>query len=418
MAVLPLVAALLSGCLLASATTSPTPAATASPTASPTDSPTPAVSPTPSPTPSPAPTPTPNPATPSPSPVLSCVDRTFASLTEAQRIGQLFMVGLVGDDLDPGAAPAIAQYHFGSVAYTRRTTRGQAASLAVANAIQSLATSANTGGVRFLIAANQEGGMVQALAGPGFDVIPSALTQGTFAPADLQALAARWGSQLRAAGVNLNFAPVADVVPPGTDSQNAPIGQLQREFGHDPETVSAHVLAFVAGMRQAGVATTVKHFPGLGRVVGNTDFTSGVTDSVTTRHDPYLAPFASAVATGVPFVMVSLATYEQIDPNHMAAFSQIVIAGMLRHDLGFGGVVMSDALGATAVSSIPAGTRAINFLAAGGDMIIINNRAPAETMANAIAGGVGQSALFSARVDNAVMHVLRAKEALGLLSCG
>ena len=152
--------------------------------------------------------------------------------------------------------------------------------------------------------------------------------------------------------------------------------------------------------------------------MGNTDFSSGVTDSITTGHDPYLAPFSAAVSAGVPFVMVSLATYEQIDPRHLAAFSATVIAGMLRQDLGFHGVVMSDALGATAVASIPAGTRAINFLAAGGDMIIINQRTQAETMANAIAVGVTQSALFSARVDNAVRHVLQAKEAMGLLPCG
>src|SRR5207302_176745 len=314
MVTLPLVAAVLSGCLFASGAASPLPTATPTPTGSPTPTPTPTSSPTAAPTP----TPTPMPATPSPTPELSCVDRTFASLTESQRIGQLFMIGLVQDDLDPGAVTAIAQYHFGSVAYTRRTTRGQAADLAVANAVQAQATIAATDGIRFFIAANQEGGTVQALAGPGFDVIPSALNQGTLAPADLQAMAARWGGQLRAAGVNVNFAPVADVVPPGTDSQNAPIGQLQREYGNDPATVGTHVLAFMAGMRQVGVATTVKHFPGLGRVVGNTDFSSGVTDSITTRHDPYLAPFSAAVSAGVPFVMVSLATYEQIDPRHLA----------------------------------------------------------------------------------------------------
>jgi beta-N-acetylhexosaminidase len=418
MVALPLVAAVLSGCLFATAAASPTPSASPSVTSSPTATPTLTPSSTPSPSPSPTATPTPIPATPSPTPELSCVDRTFASLTDSQRIGQLFMIGLVQNDLDPGAVAAIAQYHFGSVAYTRRTTRGQAADLAVANAVQAQATIAATGGVRFFVASNQEGGTVQALAGPGFDVIPSALSQGTLAPADLQAMAARWGAQLRAGGVNLNFAPVADVVPPGTDSQNAPIGQLQREYGHDPATVATHATAFMAGMRQAGVATTVKHFPGLGRVAGNTDYTSGVTDSVTTRHDPYLAPFASAVSAGVPFVMVSLATYEQIDARHLAAFSATVIAGMLRQDLGFHGVVISDALGAAAVSSIPAGTRAINFVAAGGDMIIINQRTPAITMANAIAVGVTQSALFSARVDNAVRHVLQAKDALGLLPCG
>jgi beta-N-acetylhexosaminidase len=345
------------------------------------------------------------------------VDSTLASLTEAQRIGQLFMVGLVQDDLDPGGVTAIAQYHFGSVAYTRRTSRGAAADRAVADAVQAQATQAATGGVRFFIAANQEGGLVQALAGPGFDTIPSALNQGTLSSAALQAMATRWGSQLRAAGVNLNFAPVADVVPPGTDDQNAPIGQLQREYGHDPATVTRGVTAFIAGMRAAGVETTVKHYPGLGRVLGNTDFTSSVMDSVTTRNDPYLAPFANAVRAGVPFVMVSLATYQRIDPQHLAVFSPTVIAGMLRKDLGFQGVVISDSLGATAVEAIPAGTRAINFIAAGGDMIIINNRAPAIAMARALAVGVTQSSLFRARVDNAVRHVLAAKEAAGLLPC-
>ncbi len=91
---------------------------------------------------------------------------------------------------------------------------------------------------------------------------------------------------------------------------------------------------------------------------------------------------------------------------------------MLRHDLGYHGVVISDSLGATAVASIPAGTRAIDFIAAGGDMIIINQLTPAIAMARAVASGAAQSALFRARVDNAVLNVLRAKEAQGLLPCG
>src|SRR5690242_12643601 len=172
---LPLLAAMLSGCLFAPAAAIPSATGTPSPISSPTDSPTPM----PSPSPIATATLTPTPATPTPTPELSCIDRTFASLTESQRIGQLFMVGLVGDDLDTGGVTAIAQYHFGSVAYTRRTTRGQAADLAVANAIQAQATIPNTGRVRFVVAANQEGGMVQALAGPGFDDIPSALNQGS-----------------------------------------------------------------------------------------------------------------------------------------------------------------------------------------------------------------------------------------------
>ena len=171
-------------------------------------------------------------------------------------------------------------------------------------------------------------------------------------------------------------------------------------------------------MRAGGVATTAKHFPGLGSVAGNTDFTGAVVDAVTTRHDPDLQPFSHAVDAGVPFVMISLATYERIDPDHLAVFSNTVINGILRGDLGFRGVVISDSLAATAVASMSPGTRAIDFLDAGGDMIVLNPVDQAIEMANAIASFASTRAWFRARVDNAAWHVLRAKEAAGLLDCG
>lgn len=339
-------------------------------------------------------------------------------MSEAQRIGQLFMIGLSKDRLDADERAAITLYHFGSVSFTTQTAAGVAAVRAVADAVQAQVTRAATHGVRFFVAANQEGGLIQALSGPGFDAIPSALSQGTLSTTVLKVRAARWGRELKAAGVNFDLAPVADVVPPGTDVQNAPIGMLKREYGHDPTTVANHVAAFIAGMRQAGVATSAKHFPGLGRVIGNTDVTSAVTDTVTTRSDPYLEPFTRAIDAGVPFVMVSLATYERIDPAHLAVFSPTLIGGVLRGDLGFRGVVISDSLGATAVKSIPPATRAIDFLDAGGDMIIANELSVAVPMAQGLAARAAASASFRARVNNATLRVLRAKSATGLLSCG
>jgi beta-N-acetylhexosaminidase len=347
----------------------------------------------------------------------TCADTVLASMTEAQRIGQLFMVGLKYNQLSSTTRSAIAKYHFGSVWFSQKTSVGVTTLRAVSNAVQAQATLAGTHHVRFFIAANQEGGYVQALNGPGFDVIPTALTQGTWSTTTLRARAARWGRQLRAAGVNLNFAPVADVVPPGTDATNAPIGKLKREFGHYVSVVSPHVTAFILGMRDAGVATTAKHFPGLGRVRGNTDYTSGVTDTVTTRHDAYIQPFARAVGAGVPFAMVSLATYTRIDPAHLAAFSSTVMRTMLRGDLGFHGVVMSDSLSAAAVSSIIPGSRAIRFLTQGGDMIVLGPLDQAITMAQAIAARAAVNSWFRARVNNAALHVLRAKQAAGLLPC-
>jgi beta-N-acetylhexosaminidase len=170
-------------------------------------------------------------------------------------------------------------------------------------------------------------------------------------------------------------------------------------------------------MAAAGVATTAKHFPGLGRVSGNTDFTSGVVDSVTTADDPYLGSFRAAIDAGVPFVMVAEATYTRIDPANLAVFSPVVMR-LLRSGLGFGGVIISDDLGqADAVSAVPAAQRAISFLSAGGDMVTSQILAPAEVMASAVLARAAASPLFRAVVDTAVRRVLAAKEAYGLLPC-
>ena len=327
------------------------------------------------------------------------------------------MLGLADNKLDAAARNSIHDYHFGSWWFTRKTSVGVDKIRAVSDAVQARATDEATAGIGFFIAANQEGGRIQALSGPGFDTIPSAVTQGTWSASGLRTRAERWGRQLRAAGVNLDFAPVADVVPAGTAADNAPIGQLERQYGSKPAAVADHVAAFIDGMAAAGVATTVKHFPGLGRVADNTDVASGVVDTITTADDPYFVPFRRAVDDGVPAVMLSLATYERIDPDHLAAFSWPIIGGILEDDLGFGGIVMSDSLSAEAVSSIPVGTRAIAFLDDGGDMIVVRPVDVAGQMAMAIAVHARESSWFRKRIDNAVLHILRAKEAAGLLPC-
>src|SRR4030081_612171 len=229
--------------------------------------------------------------TPSPTATAECAARVLAPMTPEQRIGQLFLLGLANDQLGSAETDAIRTYHFGSVWFVEQSTAGAPAIRAVADAVQGLAIPATTASVRFFVAANQEGGIIQSLAGPGFSTIPSALDQGAIDPATLWTSAALWGRELASAGVNLNFAPVLDVVAPGTDAQNAPIGALRRGYGHDPAAVSAHAVAFMRGMEDAGVVTTGKHFPGLGRVTGNTDFTAAVVDEVTTASDSYLAPF-------------------------------------------------------------------------------------------------------------------------------
>jgi beta-N-acetylhexosaminidase len=349
---------------------------------------------------------------------MSCPARILARMTLPQRAGQLFIVGLTDGRLDPATKRDITAYHFGSVMFTTTTTAGAASIRSVTKAAQSLASAQATGAARFFIAANQEGGEIQALQGPGFSAIPSAVAQGLLPPPELRHLALMWGRELRAAGVNLDFAPVMDVVPRASSSQNAPIGMLNREYGHDPATVAAHGVAFIRGMSQAGVATTAKHFPGLGRVQGNTDFTAGVTDSVTTPDDPYLQPFQQAISVGVPFVMVALATYQRIDARHLAVFSPTVMRSLLRGRMHFHGVIVSDDLGAAAaVAGLSPGTRAIQFLGAGGDLITSKTVAAAKAMDLAVLARARAVPRFRGQINAAVLHVLAAKQAFGLLPC-
>jgi beta-N-acetylhexosaminidase len=347
----------------------------------------------------------------------SCAQRVYNSLTEAQRVGQLFLVAVTPDEATSTAVTAIDNFHFGSVLLT--TSGAGVSALASDTAgIQALATAQATGGVKFLIAANQEGGEIQQLTGPGFTTMPSELLQGGLPVATLRSDAQVWGSELKAAGVNLDLAPVMDVVPQANAATNAPIGELDREFGYDPTTNGTHGAAYIEGMAQSGVATTAKHFPGLGQVQGNTDFTSGVTDSVTTINSPDLGSFQSAINAGVPFVMVALALYTQIDPTHFAVFSPVVIQQMLRQRMGFKGVIMSDDIGEAAqVQSIPAGTRATDFLNAGGDLITSQVLPAAQTMAADVLADANSSSSFNAVVAAAAMKVLAAKQALGLLPC-
>jgi beta-N-acetylhexosaminidase len=335
----------------------------------------------------------------------------LAGMTEAQRVGQLLMVDCPTTGVASATVSAIQTYHVGSVILDGTTHQGLTATKAVTDHLQGLAPAS----VKLLISTDQEGGLVQRLQGSGFSTIPSALQQGTWYHGTLWYAATKWAQQLHAAGVNVNLAPVADTVPPG-DTNNPPIGDLDREFGHYPTTVSPHVLAFFRGMAQGGVDATVKHFPGLGRVTGNTDTTSGVRDTVTGPNDPYLQPFQAAVQANVPLVMMSTAIYTKIDPYHPAAFSSTIVTGILRQRFGFGGVVISDDLGnAKQVSGYSIGSRAVDFIRAGGDLVLTVNATQAAAMTSALLQEASASSSFRALVDASALRVLKAKSALGLL---
>jgi beta-N-acetylhexosaminidase len=331
-------------------------------------------------------------------------------------VGQLFLLGVPATGAD-GLSSVIERFAPGGVFLTGRSTGGVVATAAATATVQRLGASAS-GGVGMFVAADQEGGQVQVLSGPGFSEIPTATVQGRWQPEVLQEAATGWGHELRAAGVNVNLAPVADVLSPALGTANAAIGRYHRAFGTDPQVVSDHVIAFARGMRDAGVVSTVKHFPGLGDVRGNTDFSAGVVDHQTTMTDPDLLPFASASNARTPWVMVSSAVYPRIDAHHAASFSPAIITTLLRERIGYRGLIVSDDLGrAKQVAALPPGQRAVRFLRAGGDIVVTANPATLGAMIDEVLSTATSDPEFAVRIIEAQRRVLEAKSHVGLLSC-
>jgi beta-N-acetylhexosaminidase len=170
-------------------------------------------------------------------------------------------------------------------------------------------------------------------------------------------------------------------------------------------------------MRSADLATTAKHFPGLGHVTANTDTASGVKDTVTTRTSADIAPFRAATTAGARMLMVSSATYTKIDAARPAVFSPTVINGMIRRDLGYSGVVISDDLGnAKQVQAWARGTRAVDFISVGGDIVLTVNPNAVPAMIAAVTVRAATDATFRSRVAAAALRVLNAKATEGLLA--
>jgi beta-N-acetylhexosaminidase len=336
-------------------------------------------------------------------------DALLARLDRRQQVLQLFMVGVRLDGLAAGAP--LAEQGVGGLFLAGRSQAASGDLAAVTSQWQGAAP------IGLWIACDQEGGQVQALKGPGFPLLPSALEQGRLPPDQLAALADGLGASLDSAGVNLDLAPVADIVPAGTAAGNAPIGAFDRQYGATAAQVVPAVRSVVDGLAAHGVTATLKHFPGLGRVRGNTDVTANVVDDVTTAGDAQVAAFGTlAGAPSHPFVMASTAIYARIDPTRLAAFSPVVLGRVLRDQLGFDGVVISDDLGnAASVAAVPAGERAVRFIAAGGTLVLTVDPALLTPMVEAVLNRDRKDPAFRTAVDDAVRIALIAKARAGLL---
>jgi beta-N-acetylhexosaminidase len=360
--------------------------------------PTISATPTTRPTATARPTPEPTPGEPD----LSLVD----GWTLEEKVGQIVMVGLpVAGPFQP-TFDMLRDSRIGGVFLHGRTQAGRQP---VKNLVDAAVDAAAQEREPLFVATDQEGGAVQVLRGPGFSDIPSALDQAALGATDLRNRSEVWGEELAAAGVNLNLAPVLDLVPQAAASSNAPIGSFGRNYGYTAESVITHGNAFAQGQRDAGVQTSIKHFPGLGRVAGNTDNTAGVTDTVTGPDDPSVAVFDAGIEAGSGLVMMSSAIYSRIDPDAPAVFSPTVVGLVREH--GFDGVIISDDLSAAVqVANVPPGERAVRAVDAGVDLVLASARpSVAPAMVDALISAARNDPDLAAKVDAAASRVVAAK---------
>jgi beta-N-acetylhexosaminidase len=254
-----------------------------------------------------------------------------------------------------------------------------------------------------LVMVDQEGGPVRTVSFAG----PEAAQPFQGAPAEIRSAARDAGETLRSIGVNVNLAPVADLAAPGG-------AMASRAFAGDAATVAASTRASIAGMRAGGVAATAKHFPGLGASPVNTDDASAtVTTARSILEDAELVPFRAAVAEDVPLVMLSHALYPALDGERIASQSRPIVTGLLRGELGYDGVIVTDSLEAQAVldrSGIAAAAE--RSVVAGADLILMTGSASWNEVFPRLLARARESAAFRRRVRESAARVLGLKRLL------
>lgn len=265
-------------------------------------------------------------------------------------------------------------------------------------------------GEPLLIAVDQEGGIVKRLAWAPPTEAPADMTDTT----DAHAQGAATAAALRQAGIDVDFAPVVDTPSSASNFLGT------RAFSRS-RTTNAHMArAFISGLQRNGIAATAKHFPGLGLASGNTDNGQIEIDAAAWKIKQGLLPFQASVKAGVKLVMISTAIYPHLDARRKpAAFSVRIIQTLLRKELGFTGVTVTDSLTAPAAAAIP--HSATKAMLAGSDLLIWGSESSAEQGYGTLLTDSASSARLQARLTQAADRVRALKAWLtahGGPSCG
>lgn len=344
------------------------------------------------------------------------IENRIASMSLEQKVAQMFVMSFFGTELNFAVDELLSDWQVGAVVLLPSNLDNPQQITRLTNDIQQ--TLLDNNGFPAFISVDQEGGIIAHLE-DGFTTwaVPSLLTatQNTDLAYQFgQALA----DEMLAVGINMNLAPVADLQ---TNLDNPIIGR--RSFGNDPYLVAPIIFAVVEGMQANGVLATVKHFPGHGDTVSDSHIELPILpfteDDLLQRE---LIPFQSAIDANVGAVMVAHIYFPQIDSeeNLPSSFSNTIINGLLRDEMGYEGLVITDALDMDAIDTIYSPSNAaIRAIQAGNDLILLGAHISPDNQAiamQAVIDAVRAGEISESRIDESVLRILTAKERMNLFS--
>lgn len=320
-----------------------------------------------------------------------------------QRIGAMLMVGFDGLSAPDYVLDWLARGRIGGIYLFARNVSSPAQ-------VKRLVAECR-GAAKFpiLVGIDQEGGIVARLRAR-FTESPGAMALGAAGDSQLaEDIAFMLGREMAALGINWNFAPVADIAH---QPENPSLST--RSVGADHQLVSRIVTAQIRGFQRAGVAATVKHFPGLGNTIVDThDAMAKVSGSLDYLHERDLLPFRAAIEADVACVMLTHVIYDALDPIHPATLSPAIVTGLLRRELGYAGAVCTDCMEMKAITDgFGAGEAAVLAVEAGVDMPLYSHtRASQEAAYEALLWAAKSGRISSARIEESLKRIQKLKSA-------
>lgn len=356
---------------------------------------------------------------------LNKVQQLMANMTLDQKLGQLLMVEYVGASYQYTDLPyMVGQQFVGGYLYQPINGNFKAPQDTV-DAVKAFSVQANGDAkIPLLIAIDQEGGVVtKASLFYGTKPSAKALAQ-TGDPNGVKTQAAQDAQELTSLGINVDLAPVVDVqtVPDADGPLLGATNTGNRMFGTDPQTVSTYAGAFVDGLQSNNVMACLKHFPGLGSLHDNEDPHDGlpvVSRNMTDLNNIDLAPYRSMIQHNHPAMIMSTDVITQaIDPNLPAELSSKAVDGVLRQQLGYNGVVITDGLYMNGITNRwTIAQAAVMAIAAGNDIVEGPfARAQVASVVDAFKQALQSGQLTQARIDQSVQRILLVKVQYGLIA--